>query len=411
MLTPALKRVVLPLAILAAAVALFLWLRATKPVQPSPQPQEKVWRVEVIDAVPQRRQPLLSLYGVVETPALVSPAAPAAAVVSAVPVRAGQRFSAGTLLLALDERDFAPAVAQARAELADLDAQLVAERLRGDADRSALAQERELLALAEAAVARAARLSRQQLAADSTLDDARSALVRQQLAVTTRRLAVDSAAARLHQLEARRDRQQALLEAAELALERSRVVAPFDGIVAAVAVAPGDRVQAGATLLEIYPLADLEVRAHVAQRYQDELLTALESGTALSARARSGGRELALPLLRVAGRGDPSGLDAFFRLPADAGVRLGALLDLALPRPAVVDAIAVPYQALYGNGRIYLLRDGRLAGVDVEVLGPATAGDSAQVLVRGRGIGPGEPIVTTHLPNAVDGLPVQPLAR
>jgi multidrug efflux pump subunit AcrA (membrane-fusion protein) len=411
MQTPTRKRVVLPLAILAAAVALFLWLRATKPVQPAPQPQEKVWRVEVIDAVPQRRQPLLPLYGVVETPALVSPAAPAAGVVSAVPARAGQRFGAGTLLLALDDRDFAPAVAQARAELADLDAQLVAERLRGDADRAALAQERELLALAEAAVARAARLSRQQLAADSALDDARSARGRQQLAVTTRRLAVDSVAARLHQLEARRDRQQALLEAAELVRERSRVVAPFDGIVATVAVAPGDRVQAGATLLEIYPLADLEVRAHVAQRYQDELLAALESGAALSARVRIGGRDLALPLLRVAGRGDPSGLDAFFRLPADAGVRLGALLDLALPRPAVADAVAVPYQALYGNGRIYLLRDGRLAGVDVEVLGPATAGDSAQVLVRGRGIGAGEPIVTTHLPNAIDGLPVQPLAR
>jgi multidrug efflux pump subunit AcrA (membrane-fusion protein) len=411
MQTPALKRVVLPLAILAAAVALFLWLRATKPVQPAPQPQEKVWQVEVIDAAPQRRQPTLTLYGVVETPLLVSPAAPAAGVVRAVPARAGQRFTAGTLLLALDDRDFAPAVAQARAERADLDAQLVAERLRSDADRTALAQERELLALAEAAVARAARLKRQQLGSDTALDDARSALGRQQLAVTTRQLADASAAARLRQLEARRDRQQALLEAAELARERSRVVAPFDGIVAAVHVAPGDRVQAGTVLLEIYPVAELEVRARLAQRYQDELLTALDRGLPLSARTRIGGRDFALPLLRVAGRGDPSGLDTFFRLPADAGVRLGALLDLALPRPAVADAVAVPYQALYGNGRIYLLRDGRLAGVDVEVLGPAATGDAAQVLVRGRGIGTGAQVVITHLPNAINGLPVQPLTR
>lgn len=409
MQTPALKRVVLPLAILAAAVALFLWLRATKPVQPAPQPREKVWQVEVLDAVPQRRQPLLTLYGQVETPLRVSPAAPAAGVVSELAARAGQRFRAGTLLLALDDRDFAPAVAQAQADLADLDAQLVAERLRIAADRDALAQERELLVLAEAAVARATRLKRQELGSDSALDDARSALSRQQLALTTRQYTVDSAAARLQQLAARRARQQALLTTAELARERSRVSAPFDGIVAAVHVAPGDRVQTGTTLLDLYPVDQLEVRARIPQPYQEVLLADLERGTPLRARARVGGRDLELPLLRVAGVADPSGLDAFFGLPPTAGARLGSLLELALLRTAVDDAIAIPYQALYGNGRIYLLRDGRLVGVDVEVLGPAATGDAALVLVRDRAIAAGDRVVVTHLPNAIDGLPVQPL--
>ncbi len=405
----ALKRLLLPLAILAVAVAMFAWLRATKPVQPPPSTQEKIWRVEVLAVEPERRTPVLSLYGRVETPTRVRPAAPGAGVVTEVPAREGQRFSAGTLLLALDARDFDPAVAQARAELADLDAQLEAERLRERADRAALAQERRLRDLAEAAVARAERLKSRELGSDTALDDARSALGRQQLALTTRQLAVDSAAARVAQLDARRARQQARLDEVQLALERSRVVAPFDGIVADVHVAPGDRVQVGNALLEIYPADGLEVRARVAQRYQQELLAALDAGDPLEARARIAGREHVLPLRRVAGVGDPSGIDAFFALPDAAGVRLGALLDLALRRPAVEDAVVVPYRALYGNGRVYLLRDGRMQGVDVELLGPAADGDDSLALVRGAGLATGDRIVVTHLPNAIDGLPVQPL--
>ena len=406
----ALKRILLPVAILVVAVAAFAWLRATKPVQPPPKPQEKVWRVEVIEAEPARRAPTLTLYGRVETPTRVRPAAPGAGVVTEVPAREGQRFTAGTLLLALDPRDFTPAVTQARAELADLDAQLDTERLRVRADRTALGQERTLLALAEAAVERAQRLKSRELGSDTALDDAQAALGRQRLAVTSRQLAVDGAAARLTQLEARRARQQATLEAAELALERSRVVAPFDGIVADVHVAPGDRVQVGSALLEIYPADALEVRARVAQRYQQELLAALDGATPPRAQTTIAGRELTLPLRRIAGAGDPSGIDAFFALPDATGVRLGALLDLALLRPVVEDAVAVPYRALYGNGRVYLLRDGRMHGVDVELLGPAADGDVSLALVRGAGLAAGDQVIVTHLPNAIDGLPVQPLA-
>jgi multidrug efflux pump subunit AcrA (membrane-fusion protein) len=404
-----LKRVALPLAILAATAALFAWLRVTRPEQPPPEPRDKAWRVEVSAVTPARRAPVVTLYGQVETPTLAHPAAPGAGVVAEVPAREGQRFTAGTLLLALDARDFAPAVARGEAELADLEAQIAAERLRGGADRTALDEETRLLALAESAVARASRLKKQSLGSDTALDDARSALGRQQLALTERRLAVDSHAARLQQLEARLANQQAHLDETRLALERSRVVAPFAGIVAAVHVAPGDRVQTGTPLLDIYPVDELEVRARVATRYQGELLAALAGGATPRATASIAGERLELPLLRLAGSSDPSGIDAFFGVPTDAGVRLGALLELVLQRPAVDDTLAVPYQALYGNGRIYLLRDGRMAGVDVEVLGPAGDGDASLVLVRGAGVVAGDRVVVTHLPNAIDGLPVEPV--
>ncbi|MDX1593942.1 MAG: HlyD family efflux transporter periplasmic adaptor subunit [Gammaproteobacteria bacterium] len=409
MRTPALRRAALPVAILAAAFAVFAWLRAGKPVQAPPEPEAKRWRVEVMAIEPAPRSPALTLYGRVETPTRVRPAAPGPGVVAEVPAREGARFTAGTLLAALDPRDFRTDVARARAELADVEAQLEAERLRVRADREALAKERQLLALAESARDRARRLQDRELGSETALDEADSALRRQELAVTTRRLAVDGADARLAQLEARRARRVAELDAAELALERSRVIAPFDGLVAAVHVAPGDRVQVGAPLLEIYPRDALEVRARVAQRYQQELLDALDAGRPLRAWAEVGGERLALVLRRVAGVADPSGSDAFFGLPPGADARLGTLLELHLVRPPVAGAVAVPYRALYGNGRIYLLRDGRMAGVDVELLGPAAGDEDALALVRDERLAAGDRVIVTHLPNAVDGLPVEPL--
>jgi hypothetical protein len=49
-------------------------------------------------------------------------------------------------------------------------------------------------------------------------------------------------------------------------------------------------------------------------------------------------------------------------------------------------------------------------GVDVELLGPAANGDVSLALVRGAGLAAGDRVIVTHLPNAIDGLPVQPLA-
>jgi len=408
-----LQRLLLPIAILAIAVALFGYLRATKPTEPQPKPSEKAWQVDIIAAAPGRHAPGLTLYGSVSTPSLVRPAAPAAGVVTEVAVRDGQRVSAGTRLLAMDPRDFRPTVDQARAELADYDAQVAAERLRSIADRRALAEEKQLLDLADAAVERAQRLKTQKLGADSALDEAHQARVRQVLAVTSRKLAVDSAGARLQQLEARRARQQARLAEAELALERSVVLAPFDGIVAAVHVAAGDRIAAGTVQLELYPVDDLEVRARIATRYQEELQAALANGRPLHATADYGGRELRLDLVRIAGISDPSGVDAYFRVTTGGEtLRLGNLLRLDLFRPIEEESIPVPYRALYGNDRLYLLRDGRMSGIDITLLGPqAGDGTAGRVLIRSSAIAAGDAIIVTHLPNAVTGLPVRRTER
>jgi hypothetical protein len=70
--------------------------------------------------------------------------------------------------------------------------------------------------------------------------------------------------------------------------------------------------------------------------------------------------------------------------------------------------VPLPFEALYGLKRVYRLDGGRLVTVDVERVGELRLPDgSVQVLVRSPDLHPGDQVVTTQLPNAVNGLRVK----
>ncbi|MCZ6797885.1 MAG: RND transporter, partial [Gammaproteobacteria bacterium] len=118
---------------------------------------------------------------------------------------------------------------------------------------------------------------------------------------------------------------------------------------------------------------------------------------------------LDLELRRLAGEAEPSGIDAYFGVgEAAQELRPGSLLPLSFKLPAEEDVVAVPYQAIYGNSRLYLLREDRLQGVDAESMGQYVDADgSSYLLVKSAQINSGDQIVVTHLPNAVSGLKVR----
>ena len=227
--------------------------------------------------------------------------------------------------------------------------------------------------------------------------------------VTARQLEVDSFPARHGILQARRDRNLARLEESRLAMERSDLRAPFDAMVSHVAVAAGDRVSPGQVMVALFPLDALEIRAHLPTAYIDTVQQAIDAGVRLQATAARRASGSTFPLLRLAGAAETTGVDAFFRIRRDdSGFRPGELLALDLELPAVNGVIAVPYQAIYGNSRIYLVEDGRLRAVEVETVGQVhAAGQKAQVLIRSDQVADGDLIAATHLPNAVSGLKVE----
>lgn len=405
------KKILFPIVILAVAVGGFVTLKASRPKQAPVPPTEQVWRVETITVEPAALSPQLTLYGRVESPDLTRAAAPGVGRVSRVLALEGQTVRRGQLLLELDPRDFEPRVVQAKAQVDELMAAMDSERMRHAADLDQLEQERRLLDFAAADVGRFERLREENFYSQAAVDQSRQALARQQINLRSRELAIKDHQARTAQLQARLDQARASLEQAQLALARSRVIAPFDGIVAGLQVAEGDQVGNGQTLMTLYPSAGLEVRAKIPAPHQDEILDLVGRGRTLEATTRLAGETLRLKLARLSGAADTRGLDAFFRLTAAHDqLRVGSLLTLNLARAAVEGAIAVPYAALYGGRQVYKVEAGRIQAVQVSVLGEL-AGERPMLLIRSDGLKRGDQVMTTHLPNAVSGLRVEAVQR
>ena len=106
-MTKPLKKFI-PLIILAIGVAIFVLLNITQSSTTPVTPSERSWRVQTLVAKPQKLAPTLTLYGQIETPALVEASAPKKGRVALIHVREGDSIKKGDVLLVLDKRDFTP---------------------------------------------------------------------------------------------------------------------------------------------------------------------------------------------------------------------------------------------------------------------------------------------------------------
>jgi len=332
--------------------------------------------------------------------------------------------------------------------LADIDAQLDSETVRQLADIDALKTEEALLALRARAVDRAAQLARSRSGSEAALDQAREQHERQRLAVLQRRQSIDDAPARRRQLQARRARAAAAAQQAARDLARTRVTAPFNGRVTQVFVAAGERVSAGGRLLELYDESQLELRAQVPSGHLPALRRALAAGRtvtavvapaaeAVDANAAAGPTLLLHRLSAQVGSGR-GGVDAFFRAGDGAGDGdgdgdgdgagglpvPGATMEIHLRLPPLDNVVLLSPDSLYGNARIYLVRDQKLQAKTVRRLGriEAGAGDGAGnndgagdgagrgemlLIVAGDDFRAGDLILDSRLPQAINGLQVR----
>lgn len=405
-----LLRRTIPLLLLALGVAGFMLLVATRPEPAALQVDERIWRVTAETVSPTSRVPVLTLYGHVESPRAATLRAAVEADVVDVPVEEGQGVVAGELLVRLDDRVLQLQMQQREAELAEIRAQIDSELRRNAYDRDALQHEETLLQLTEQALARNRDLVARNLGSQATLDDARRTYEQQVLALNTRRLALEDFDARLDQLEARARRAEAVLENARLDLERTRLHAPFAGRIARLSVAPGDRVRIGDTVLELYDTDALEVRAAIPAAYLPRVRAALADGNDLLAQGEIDGLNVDLRLTRLAPRAPTTGagVEGLFEVTAGGeDLPLGRFLTVRLNLPVQNRVIALPFEALYGTDRIYRLEEGRMRALTVERRGEWLAPDgTTRILVHNPQLRAGDRIVTTRLPNALDGLRV-----
>ncbi len=229
----------------------------------------------------------------------------------------------------------------------------------------------------------------------------------------------------LRSAEAARDRAAAQLADAELALSRTVVRAPFAGLIRSEDVAPGLLVQPGQALGSIVATDSYEVRVSLTEREAALIPSLFEAG---------GGRTPASVVLDYGGvsyewsahvdRADPildpetRTIDVFLRVPnplrggrpvggeglGDAPPLLvGSFVQATIFAEAARPFAGVPIEALRTGDEIWLLRDGKLHIVPVEVM---QRSDTIAYVVS-QDLGEGGEVVISPLRAVVEGMNVR----
>jgi RND family efflux transporter MFP subunit len=398
------------IAIIVVGVGTFKWLMSTKPEPVIQEKPEKRWLVNVVSAEFQSISPEVRLYGRVETPRDASLKAAVQADVAEVLVLEGSVVNKGDLLLKLDDADVQLTLLQREANLAAVKAQIDSEYQRYKRDKGLLANQQTLLELADKAVARANKLQQSKLTSQANLDDALASQEQQRLNLKQLEFDIEQHSVRLDQLKAELKAAEAQLAQVQLDLTRTEIRSPFDGRVASLSVAEGDRIRVGDNLISVYDLSELEVRAQIPGRYIGGVKRMMQSSNALTATSELYDQTLTLELARLSGEvnAESGGIDGLFRLVDDnMQLPLGTFMTLTFKLAEQDEVLMVPYAALYGLDRVYVVSDGHMKSVTIERVGEMTYQDKNWILIRTDELKNGDQIITTQLPNAMTGLAVE----
>lgn len=287
----------------------------------------------------------------------------------------GGRVQAGELLVKLEPERLELAVARARAELARARSELALEQGRVEV------AEREW----------------------TLFDDSNrnGALARREPQLAAARANVEAAKAQLRE--------------AELNLERSGVVAPFTGVIQSETVEEGQVISAGQQLGRLLGSERFRVQASVpVDRLQwIDLPDASGEGGAPAQIHQPNTR---IPrkghVVRVLGDLDPEGrmarvlIDVPDPLTGPTPLLVGAFVDVHLLGRQLDNTLAVPRAALVGEDEVWrLTADQTLERRRLDI---AWRGRESVFVPVGGGLEPGDAIVLTRLPLAVEGMPVRP---
>jgi RND family efflux transporter MFP subunit len=180
---------------------------------------------------------------------------------------------------------------------------------------------------------------------------------------------------------------QAMVKEAEVMLGYTRVLAPFDGVVARKMSNAGDLAAPGMPLLEIEGVADFQVEAGI----PDSLAAGLALGSTFQVEVTAAGASFEGKLMELSSSSEAYARTVLARLsvPASAAVRSGQFARIQIPG-AARKALLAPAAAVSTLGqmeRVFIVQDGvavlRLVktgsalGDRIEILSGLAEGDSA----------------------------------
>lgn len=411
-------RGLVPLAIVAAAIVVFTYLQATRPVAKLEPPDERTWPVTAQSLVVGDEQPVIMVFGqvVAGREVEIRPKVSGKIVSVSPDFRDGAVIQAGELLIEVDPFEYELTVTERQADLQESRAKL--EEL-----RSELALERQLLETAQRQISlrkqdleRYRALLRRGTSSAQAKETSELSLIAAQRDALQHQQTLDRLNAKVLQEEAALTRATAALSMAERDLDDTKLIAPVTGFITEATAAVGQELTSGERIGDLIEANSLEVRFQL----RDE-----EYASLLAARSEDGGGLIGRPIRvdwqvggdvfsydatieRTAGKIDAAsgGVDIFARLD-NAGpeipLRAGAFVRVRVPGLLYRDVVRLPLTALGSDRQLYVIEDDRVRAVEVEIVGRF----QDELLLRGD-LPDGLQVVTTRFPEIGPGAKVEP---
>ncbi|MFQ3229893.1 efflux RND transporter periplasmic adaptor subunit [Reinekea sp.] len=347
----------------------------------------------------QPHQAEIRLLGKVEPEQTRNVASELSAEVISVNVKAGDYFEHGDLLLTLDAFHVTLSVAQAKADIADIETRIALHNAQQNLTTQAIKVESSQLALL------VERLKQQRAvnASQQTLADLEQQIARQNLAVMQAKVSLTSAPLTLKQLQLQREKLELALSSAENQLSKASVFAPFAGQVASLETSEGQTVNPGSALMTLVSNENMRVKTslplHLAS-VRKGLVGFAGQQFKKSKVAFSYGDAQLLP--------GTAGLNSWFSLEDDEQWITGEIVELVLETPSQVNTLKIPVSALFQDKWIYSVdEEQRLSSIEVALLGRVRE-DNKDWLIVAPSVSefPESRILVTRLKNPTSGLKI-----
>lgn len=405
-------RVALPVLVLAVAVAGFVYLRATKPETAAKPPQERIWTVATVPAVPEDVAPEIKVFGQIYAGRQVElrPLVEGRVVETGPGFVEGGVVAKGDLVIVIDPFDFENLLQERKAQRDEARAKLAEIEAERAAALRLVKRDSEQVELRRRDVERRERLAARGVSSEKALDDARLALSEARQRLIERQRNIAQSASRIAQQRAVIARLEVQVRQAARDLEQTRLVAPYDGFLTDVSTEIGKRVGRSDRVARLIDANRLEVRFSLSNENFGRLLAAGHwRGRKIRAVWTAGDvvHEFSATIDRIQGEVDAAkgGVDLFARIdgagPATP-LRPGAFVEVWFKEKRYTKLVRIPESALHPGSRIFLAHNGRLKAQEVQVL--ARSGND--VFIRGT-FDPDAEVVVTKFPEMTSGMKIR----
>lgn len=394
-LSALLRRFIIPLAILGSGVVLMNLVIASGPdtsLDAETTPADERPIVLTTQPSVQSVNPQVMAWAEIKAAQQVDLTAPSNQRVTDVLVSLGQNVVEGQLLVLLDDRQLQTQITQVNAQIDSINAQIASSEQRFRSDRELLAQEQTLVEAAQRELERQRTLAGNNLSTAAQIEQSENTLAQRQTSFAQRQLAVNNQANDRAQLQAQRTQLEAQLSALQLQLQDLQLRAPFDGQISRLDARQGERAS-NQPLVRVQSQGR-ELQAWVAaERLQSDVVSATTlNGDWLSDTIYKA-NELRSGAIEIRFTSQLPGL-----MP---GQQHRIVFDL---QP--VNALLLPESSLYPGDQVFVINDGLLQAVDVNLLGRRWQDNQAWILIENNS-NLQNPILVTRLNEASTGLAVK----